>query len=106
MDIRVDIAQAPMQDTVDIYVHSNDGRRNFAAEMVTMTMRTFEDGEPIQPFLRITRHDRMAENFLRALAKALVDAGYIPGDPAAAAALKATEFHLSDMRKLLKLEAR
>ena len=67
---------------------------------LTMTVDLEPSVEPPEPTLRF--HGSDARQFLQGLAEGLVDAGFKPDElKVANERIKATEYHLEDMRKLV-----
>ena len=94
---KVKIVDKGYTDMQDIYIwHKGFGNK---IEMVTgnNTMEVFEDGAIKEPSIRLNREQ------LQAFANTLNTLGINPQKEYVEGKLEATEKHLQDMRKLLKL---
>ena len=90
-------------DTYDIYiVEEGISGKRFMAEPMDLRFKEYNEGESVEPSIKISRMFGKETNFLQALSDALAKAGYEPKTVEEnKGELKATKIHLEDMRKLV-----
>ncbi len=79
---------------------SADGRESYIS---SMEIKDIPDGEPLTPFIDLRRHQ--TDDMLQAIIDAAWEHGIKPRQlEDASNELKATKYHLEDMRKLAKVK--
>lgn len=89
--------------STDIFIYSKDEQNKILTiiEPITLVQRTLQQvdiGERMEPTLSFRRFE--GEDFLNALAQALIDAGYRDKAVSKDGEIKRLESHLEDMRKI------
>jgi len=94
------------QDSYNIYIveEGHNGKR-FLAKPMNLEFVEFNNTEPQEPSIKISRVFGRETNFLQALSDALGKAGFSPKTiEENIGELKAAKYHLEDLRKMLKLK--
>lgn len=101
--MKIFITSNQWSDTHDIYIIEEDYKgKRFLVEPMELKLKEFNQNEPQEPSLRISRQFGRETNFLQALSDALTRAGFEPSTVEEnKGELKATKIHLEDMRKLV-----
>ena len=90
------------QDTFEIYIVEEHNGKRYIAEPMELKFKEHTEGEVTKPSISISRVFGKETNFLQSLSDALANAGYEPKSVEEnKGELKATKFHLEDMRKLV-----
>ena len=104
--MKIFIKQNEWADIYEIYITDEDynGKR-YLAKPMELEFTAVEEGKSYEPSLRIARFFGKSTNFLQALSDALAQCGYEPKTiEENKGELKASKYHLEDLRKLLKLK--
>jgi hypothetical protein len=101
--MKIFITQNVWADTYDIHIleEGYNGKR-YMAEPMELKFKEYVEGNIEPPTLKISRVFGRETNFLQAFSDALAKCGYKPKSVEEnKGELKATKYHLEDMRKLL-----
>lgn len=102
-EFKVKVHQDPWTDDLQIAFLEYDGRDTWLAKPLMLTMEPLKEGARIEPTLKIPRP--IAPQFMKALSEAVDQSGVRPPSmELLRGQLKATEYHLADLRRLLKLK--
>ena len=106
-DIQLEVRthEDPWSGDLKIAILEHEGRNTRIAKPVLLEMEPLPEAQRIKPTIVIPRH--YAAAFMRSLTEAVDKSGMRP--PAMElmrGQLEATKYHLEDLRRLLKLEAR
>ncbi len=99
IEMTVRLHRNPMSDCTEIYIFSEVNGKRIAYKPVALEEQEIKEGTVIEPTLKISgEYDR---EFIEAFRDGINE---VYGEQAQTSELKATKYHLEDLRKLLKLD--
>lgn len=101
LEMKIKLHRNPMSDCTEIYIFDEINGKRIVFLPVSLEGREIEEGMLIEPTMKISgEFDR---EFIEAFRDGINE---VYGEQAQTSELKATKYHLEDLRKLLKLEKR